>query len=287
MTQRYQQLGDLIQANLYQIKKGDTQTTVTDYFDPEQKPVTISLDPALSPAQNAQKYYKEYRKAKTARELLGGLIQQNQEEIVYLDTIFDELARASRESDLNAIREELEQQGYLRKVRRKLKPDKPLPPMEFVTEDGFTVLCGRNNKQNDQLTLKTARNYDVWFHTKDIPGSHVILQSQGERPAHSGTLHPPSRHHCRHPFPGTGFQPGAGGLHLDQIRKEAQRRPAGNGDLHPQQNPLCGSQPSPLRKACQRDPTNTIPRFFTGSGCFCFWRQKESGSFRRNHRFPL
>ena len=178
--QRYQQLGDLIQANLYQIKKGDTQTTVTDYFDPEQKPVTISLDPALSPAQNAQKYYKEYRKAKTARELLGGLIQQNQEEIVYLDTIFDELARASRESDLNAIREELEQQGYLRKVRRKLKPDKPLPPMEFVTEDGFTVLCGRNNKQNDQLTLKTARNYDVWFHTKDIPGSHVILQSQGE-----------------------------------------------------------------------------------------------------------
>ena len=178
--QRYQQLGDLIQANLYQIKKGDTQTTVTDYFDPEQKPVTISLDPALSPAQNAQKYYKEYRKAKTARALLGGLIQQNQDEIIYLDTIFDELARASRESDLNAIREELEQQGYLHKARRKLKPDKPLPPMEFVTDDGFTVLCGRNNKQNDQLTLKTARNYDVWFHTKDIPGSHVILQSQGE-----------------------------------------------------------------------------------------------------------
>lgn len=178
--QRYQQLGDLIQANLYQIKKGDAQTTVTDYFDPEQKPVTISLDPALSPAQNAQKYYKEYRKAKTARELLGGLIQQNQDEIIYLDTIFDELARASRESDLNAIREELEQQGYLHKARRKLKPDKPLPPMEFVTDDGFTVLCGRNNKQNDQLTLKTARNYDVWFHTKDIPGSHVILQSQGE-----------------------------------------------------------------------------------------------------------
>lgn len=90
--QRYQQLGDLIQANLYQIQKGDTQATVTDYFDPEQKPVTISLNPALSPAQNAQKYYKEYRKAKTARELLGDLIQQNQEEIVYLDSIFDELA---------------------------------------------------------------------------------------------------------------------------------------------------------------------------------------------------
>ena len=178
--QRYQQLGDLIQANLYQIQKGDIQATVTDYFDPEQKPVTISLNPALSPAQNAQKYYKEYRKAKTARELLGDLIQQNQEEIVYLDSIFDELARATRESDLNAIREELEQQGYLRKTRRKLKPDKPLPPMEFVTEDGFTVLCGRNNRQNDQLTLKTARNYDLWFHTKDIPGSHVILQSQGE-----------------------------------------------------------------------------------------------------------
>ncbi len=178
--QRYQQLGDLIQANLYQIQKGDAQATVTDYFDPEQKPVTIPLNPALSPAQNAQKYYKEYRKAKTARELLGGLIQQNQEEIVYLDSIFDELARATRESDLNAIREELEQQGYLRKTRRKIKPDKPLPPMEFVTDDGFTVLCGRNNRQNDQLTLKTARNYDLWFHTKDIPGSHVILQSQGE-----------------------------------------------------------------------------------------------------------
>ena len=178
--QRYQQLGDLIQANLYQIQKGDTETTITDYFDEEQKPVTIPLDPALSPAQNAQKYYKEYRKAKTARELLGGLIRQSEEEIVYLDSIFDELARATRESDLNAIREELEQQGYLRRARRKLKPDKPLPPLEFVTEDGFTVLCGRNNRQNDQLTLKTARNYDLWFHTKDIPGSHVILQSQGE-----------------------------------------------------------------------------------------------------------
>ena len=180
--QRYQQLGDLIQANLYQIQKGDIQATVTDYFDPEQKPVTISLNPALSPAQNAQKYYKEYRKAKTARELLGDLIQQNQEEIVYLDSIFDELARATRESDLNAIREELEQQGYLRKTRRKLKPDKPLPPMEFVTEDGFTVFCGRNNRQNDQLTLKAAEKQDLWFHTQKIHGSHVIVACAGQTP---------------------------------------------------------------------------------------------------------
>ena len=137
------------------------------------------MDPLLTPSQNAQKYYKEYRKARTAEEMLTVQIRQAQRELSYLDTVFEELARAADERDLTEIRAELTEQGYIRAPKGSAKQQAAKTAMKFETGDGFPVLVGRNNRQNDQLTLKLAGKDDLWFHTKNIPGSHVILQTQG------------------------------------------------------------------------------------------------------------
>lgn len=177
---QYKIYGDLIHANLWAIKKGDNSVTVQNFYEESCPEITIPLDQALTPAQNAQKYYTEYRKAKTAEEKLKELIESSEQELIYLDSIFDALTRTSGESELLEIREELSEQGYLRNYRSKNKMLKAQPPMEFQSSDGFTILCGRNNKQNDKLTLKTARNYDLWLHTQKIAGSHVIVVSDGK-----------------------------------------------------------------------------------------------------------
>lgn len=172
--------GDLIHANLYQIKKGDRSAVLTDFYQEDAPEVTVPLDELLTPVQNAQKYYHEYRKAKTAEEKLVSLIEEAERELVYLDSIFDALTRTTGESELLEIREELSEQGYLKNYRNKNKMLKARPPIEYCSSDGFTILCGRNNKQNDQLTMKTARNYDLWLHTQKIAGSHVIVRSEGK-----------------------------------------------------------------------------------------------------------
>ena len=153
-----------------------------DYYDPGCRTVTVPLDPALSAARNAQKYYKEYRKAQNAEKILQEQIEKGEQELEYIDTVFDALSRASTLRELNELREELAEGGYLRRQASKQKPPKPLGPMEFLSEDGFRILVGRNNVQNDRLTLKTARGSDIWFHTKNIPGSHVIVLTEGRTP---------------------------------------------------------------------------------------------------------
>ncbi len=178
----YRKLGDLINANIYNLKKGQNEAEVEDYYDPLLPKVNIKLDPLLTPAQNAQKYYKEYRKAKTAENVLRVQIEKARGELEYIDTVFDELSRAGSENDLAEIRDELKGQGYIRAVGAGARRAKKAPaqkPMEFVSSDGFTILVGRNNCQNDILTLKRAGKDDIWFHTKNIPGSHVILLSDG------------------------------------------------------------------------------------------------------------
>ena len=173
--------GDLLNSNLYRLEKGMEQVTLENYYDENAAEVTITLDPSLTPSQNAQKYYSEYRKAATAEKMLTGLIRQAEEELVYLDSVFDEVTRTAGESELLEIREELIDGGYLRNYHRKnLKQLKPKPPLKFRSADGFTILCGRNNKQNDRLSMKEARNYDIWLHTHNIPGSHVIIVTNGE-----------------------------------------------------------------------------------------------------------
>ena len=173
--------GDLLQANLYRIQRGASSVTVENFYD-ENKPMEITLNPAITPANNVQKYYKDYRKAKTAETMLTEQIKNAKEELVYLDSVADTLDRAVSEKDLSQIRLELTEQGYIKAQKGKQKPPQALPPIEYTTSDGFKVLVGRNNKQNDKLTLKTARKTDLWFHTKEIHGSHTILVLDGKEP---------------------------------------------------------------------------------------------------------
>lgn len=174
--------GDLINANLYSIEKGDRTATLINFYDENQAEVTIPLDPRKTPAQNAQKYYGEYRKADTAEKKLRELIEEGQQEAIYIDSVFDALTRAQTNDELSAIRAELAEQGYLRKKGPAPKKGKEtkLAPKRYRSDDGFLILVGRNNVQNDQLTLKDARGRDVWFHTKNIPGSHTIVVSDGQ-----------------------------------------------------------------------------------------------------------
>lgn len=171
--------GDLISANIYRMEKGMNEIIVDNYLTGKQE--TVKLDVRLTPSQNAQKYYSEYRKLDTAEKMLTKLIEQEKQELLYLDSVFDAAARARTDAELQEIRLELSQSGYLKKGRNKTtdKAVKPLQPLKFKSKDGFDIWVGRNNIQNDKLTLKTAKGEDLWLHTKDIPGSHVIVFSKG------------------------------------------------------------------------------------------------------------
>lgn len=174
--------GDLLMANLYQLEKGQSEATVQDYYDTEMPLVTIPLDKRLNPSQNAQKYYKEYRKADTAEKKLTGLIKEGEQELDYIDSVFDSLTRATTEGDIAELRSELAEQGYIKRSKIKGKPPKGLPPMKFISSDGFEIRVGRNNKQNDKLTCKDSEKTDIWLHTKNITGSHTVIMCNGEQP---------------------------------------------------------------------------------------------------------
>lgn len=170
--------GDLLNANIYRLEKGMTKVTLEDFYTGE--PREITLDARLSPAQNAQKYYNEYRKLDTAEKMLTDLIGKGQQELVYIDSVFDAVSRTDSETDLAEIRRELREQGYLRGgVRADEKVKKLSEPLKFRSSEGFDILVGRNNRQNDQLTLKTAKATDIWLHTQGIAGSHVIIKTEG------------------------------------------------------------------------------------------------------------
>ncbi len=170
--------GDLINANIYRLEKGMTKCTLEDFYTGEQREIT--LDARLTPAQNAQKYYNEYRKLDTAEKMLTELIGKGQQELVYIDSVFDAVSRTESEADLAEIRRELREQGYLKGgVRPDEKVKKQSEPLRFRSSEGFDILVGRNNRQNDQLTLKTAKATDIWLHTQGIAGSHVIIKTEG------------------------------------------------------------------------------------------------------------
>lgn len=174
--------GDLLQANLYKIHRGDAFVEVENFYE-EGSPITrIALDPSITPAQNAQRFYKAYAKAKTAQQMLTIQIEKAQQELSYMMSVDDFLNRAQSDTELSQIRLELVEQGYIKEHKNsKQKAPKALPPLEFKTSDNFIVLVGRNNKQNDMLTLKTAAKTDIWLHTKNIPGSHAIILSEGKQ----------------------------------------------------------------------------------------------------------
>ncbi len=169
---------ELIAANIYQLKKGAPFYEVFNYYTNET--IRIHANPALSPNENSQRYYKEYRKAKTAEQMLTTLIAQGEEELAYLDTVADALTRADTAAQIAEIRAELSHTGYLKsKQKPGTKAPKPLAPIEYESSDGFTILVGRNNEQNDRLSLKTAAKGDIWLHTQKIPGSHTIIVTNG------------------------------------------------------------------------------------------------------------
>ncbi len=174
--------GELISANLYRLEKGQASAEVENFYEEGMPQVSVPMDPLLTPTQNAQKYFKEYRKARTAEEKLTEQIAHAEEELAYLDSVFEELSRAETERDLSEIRQELMEQGYIRAPRGRQKPAAAAAPLRFRSSDGFPILVGRNNRQNDRLTMKQASNNDVWFHTKNIPGSHTILVTEGRAP---------------------------------------------------------------------------------------------------------
>ncbi len=178
----YKLCGDLISANIYRIKKGDLSATVVNFYDESNPEITIELDVRKTPSQNAQHYYGEYKKCVTAEEKLTEQISKGEEELQYLDSVFDALTRAEYENDIIQLRIELREQGYIKSGGSKSKPPKALPPIEYKSSDGYTILVGRNNHQNDQLSLKFAEKSDIWLHTQSITGSHVIVVTDGETP---------------------------------------------------------------------------------------------------------
>lgn len=172
--------GDLINSNLYRLEKGAAFYELENYYD-GGKLLRIKADVTLTPAQNAQKYYKDYRKKQVAESKLKAFIAEAEQEAAYLDSVIDMLSRAETDGEITAIRTELYEAGFISKRNVKRGREKKLPPKRFLSSEGFEIAVGRNNMQNDELTLKTAKNYDLWFHVKDTPGSHVIVTAEKER----------------------------------------------------------------------------------------------------------
>lgn len=175
---KYRVFAELINAYIYKLEKGSFYYDLENYYD-DNKIVRIPCDPSLSPQKNAQKYYKLYKKAVKAEEMLTELIEKGKQELEYLKSVIDELTRCDTDAEVNQIREELIESGYLRKksLKGSKKFTKALPPHEFRTSDGFTVYVGRNNVQNDKLSMKMANNHDMFLHVQKQPGSHVIIVS--------------------------------------------------------------------------------------------------------------
>jgi predicted ribosome quality control (RQC) complex YloA/Tae2 family protein len=178
----YRRYGDILMANLHAIPSGAKEAALADLYEANTPPVTILLDPALNPLANARRYYSRYNKAKRARETLAGQLAAGREEAAYLETIAVALDQAVTANDADEIRQELTQAGYI-KEKGKRRPPPPAAPLTAAAPDGTAILIGKNNRQNDLVTFKQAQPDDLWFHTKDIPGSHVILKCGSREPA--------------------------------------------------------------------------------------------------------
>ncbi|WP_089738812.1 Rqc2 family fibronectin-binding protein [Gracilibacillus ureilyticus] len=176
---KYQRDGELLTAHMHLVKQGDKQVEVVDYYGPDQSTRTIKLNENKSPSENAQALFKKYHKLKKSKQMVEEEKKKAIDEINYLEEIIDQIESA-REQDIEEIREELQEQGYLKKKVNKGKQKKKITkpePETFYASDGTLILVGKNNKQNEYLTNRIARKDEIWLHTKDIPGSHVVIRS--------------------------------------------------------------------------------------------------------------
>ncbi len=181
--ERLRQLGDILTANIHRIQKGQTSVTVEDFYDENMSQIQVEISPILSPQQNAAKFYKDYARMKNAEKELTRQIELGESELSYLKSVLEELDRAETDAELEEIRQELQQGGYLRQDagKRRMKQAK-LAPMRFESTDGYPIYVGRNNRQNDELTFKLARKDDLWLHASKVHGSHVIIACAGVTP---------------------------------------------------------------------------------------------------------
>jgi len=181
---RYRMYGELLMANLHRLSRGLKEAEVENLYDPEGKPLTIPLDPALSPLENAQAYFKKYAKAKQAVEEAQKRLAACTLELEYLLGVETAINFAATREELAEIRQELEEQGYIKPAGRekeKKREQAGPQPLVFTSSDGFTILVGKNNKQNDYLLTRLARGEDLWLHAQGVPGSHVIVRAQGRQ----------------------------------------------------------------------------------------------------------
>ncbi|PGM64290.1 hypothetical protein CN947_08270 [Bacillus cereus] len=175
---KYQLFGELLTANMYALKKGDKDIEVVNYYDENSGTVKITLDPLKTPSENAQRYFQKYQKAKNSVAIVEEQIEKTNEEILYFDSLLQQMEAASSK-DIEEIREELAEEGYVRSRKTQNAKKKPTKPIldKYLASDGTEIFVGKNNKQNDYLTTKFARRDEIWLHTKDIPGSHVVIRS--------------------------------------------------------------------------------------------------------------
>ena len=180
-AEKYKIKGELLTAYIYMIKQGMESIKVADFYNNNEE-IEIKLRPNLTPSENAQKYFKKYNKLKKANEELTVHIKNNKEEAEYLENTLLSIENCENEKELKEIKEELMREGYIKVYRMPKKNNKPgTTIMKYLSSKGTLIMVGKNNKQNDYLTLRLADNEDLWFHTKDIPGSHVLLKCAGKK----------------------------------------------------------------------------------------------------------
>lgn len=198
-----------------------TELTVQNYFDPECRNITLELDKDKTPSENMQSYFKLYNKLKRTYSAVLQQTDQNNEEIAYFESVLDSLENCSSDADIDEIKAELAGGGYAGKKSGKQQKKKKTGPLRYTATDGTLIYVGKNNIQNDELTLKTAMPYDIWLHTKNIPGSHVIIKLDGKS-ASDQTITEAAKLACYH-SKARGAVPTA----VDYCQRKYVKKPAG------------------------------------------------------------
>ena len=218
--EEYRVKGELLTASLHLAKKGMKSVTIPNYYEEGTPDLEVQLDEKLSPGQNAQRYFKLYQKARSAKRLAAEQVEKTTEELNYLEGQMLNLSACEEESELAELREELEKYGYVRKNhnRRQMKKLEPSRPMRFDSPTGIPILVGKNNLQNDKLT-STAEPNEWWLHAKDMPGSHVIVASADPD---EETLRMAARLAARYSKGAS-----AGKVPVDMTRRRYVKKPAG------------------------------------------------------------
>ncbi len=217
---KYRLYGEMIQSYAWQIKPGMDKLTADSFESGE--PLKISLDPRLSAQKNAQRYFAKYAKMKRTCDALSELVVETSREISYLESALCALSMTANDADLDALREELVEAGYLRRKRSKKKKQGTSKPLHYISSDGFDIFIGKNNIQNDEITFKLAGGRDLWFHAKQMPGSHVIVLTRGQEDL-------PDRLYVEAASAAAFYSRGSASqkVDVDYVRRKEVKKPAG------------------------------------------------------------